>query len=182
MPNEGRRSCLNGTAGNLYANSLLGVKYIFLNEVGNFRYGTEHIASKGNTHIYKNKLSLPIGYCYDEVIDVEEFEKLSYWDRNKILLEKCLISNNFDINKTVNKNKTKFIGEAIQYKCVSREDSMDVSNLNGQVLVLDIHFNLKKEEEVKLYGYLYWSDSCGNYSYQDFLTTGVLEIVRGEEV
>jgi len=195
LPTTIEMRVLCGTAGNLYANSLLGVKYHFLKGMDNCIYGTKYIASYGDVDVYENTLALPIGYFYDEVIDIEEFSKLSYWDRNKILLEKVLCTTeNSKFDKDVVQEEPSFDGECIKYQFTSTQKSIDVSEIKG-LIALDLHFKLnmdsiendeyyngndnvenKSEEEISLYGRYAWTDSDGNYNDREFMTTGVIEL------
>lgn len=174
LPSQEGMRYLSGTAGNLYANSLLGVKYIFLNGIDNTRYGIQYIASKGDVNIYENTLALPIGYFYDETISIDEFGKLSYWDRNRVLLERALCTTaNSKFDEMVVKEAPDFDGEGIQYKFTSSKEHMDVSEIDG-LLVLDIQF--KSEEDKPTYGNIFWSDSDEKDNSQILSPAGVVEV------
>lgn len=82
---------LFSTGGNISAASVLGVKY-YLSRSGNVdRYGLQLAETVNDIYIFENQLALPIAYVYDKMINEEDFQKLSVYDRNQCILETCVV-------------------------------------------------------------------------------------------
>lgn len=182
---------LYGSVGNFYANSLLGVKYIFLNGMSNFRYGNSYYGSQGNVDIYENDYALPLGYCYDKLIRESDFLELSYLDKNRILLEKCVLSNELyeEMNSFVCDDDCIAMDLSNHLVCEERvyDDTVEkiyTGDLNGKLLNVEIEWRSNGTYVVagEQMGVIpvFWSDSNGKVSYQDFSWNGVKELLNND--
>ena len=184
-----------GTIGNVYASSLMGVKYL-LSESAINSYGWKFLKKVDNVNVYENTLALPIGYYYSDTIEEEDFERLSYWDRNTVLTEKALV---YDVDNRVLDEKDheekRFYGKPHNYR-VNRDKVIDVSKNLGRVLVIDINYKNNGEVDEKIHnggtdqsnmdlfigegadeaGTVYWTDTEGITGYKKFSHDGVLEL------
>jgi uncharacterized membrane protein YfhO len=71
--------------------TLLGVKYALAQDYsGISNYGYEQIGETGSVRIFENTSAVPMGFVYYETISREEFEALSYYERQTALMEACL--------------------------------------------------------------------------------------------
>lgn len=84
--------CLMGTGGNIYASSLLGIKYYLSKSEVTDCYGLQYLTKVGDVYIYENKLALPIAYTYSEAIAEEDFDQLSVYGKSQNILKGCVVS------------------------------------------------------------------------------------------
>lgn len=90
---------LGGFDNRTFMNALACVKYYALTdkEVSRLPYGYEEIDNKevdGETiHIYRNKYTLPLAYCYDSVISVETLKKYNPAEKQELLLKSAVVEN-----------------------------------------------------------------------------------------
>ena len=56
-------------------------------------FGYKFKFEKDSYEIYKNKYALPIGFLYDRVFDKEDLEKLTYAQRDQLLLKAAVVDN-----------------------------------------------------------------------------------------
>ena len=133
--------CLMGTGGNIYASSLLGVKYYLSKSELVDWYGLEHLTKVGDIFIYKNKLALPMAYVYDRTIDLEEFDQLSVYDKSRNVLDACIVTSVND--KLGNTGPTKFDFSSISEYQIPYEKSGQFYNVDtGEGKVLIIRMNM----------------------------------------
>lgn len=80
-----------GTSSYDYINEILGVKYLLsLNrDIKNYGYSYQYSVDKVN--VFKNEKFLPFGYGYDKYIKRSDFEGKSNYEKQKILMEACVI-------------------------------------------------------------------------------------------
>lgn len=119
LPQNGNHYLL-GTGGNIYANSLLSVKYVLSKEDMIPRYGYKCIGKTGDVYIYENELVLPLVYMYSTVMDEENFWEYSSAERSGIILERCVMPNvqegkRYHYNKTDELNAIEFLQDDSGY-------------------------------------------------------------------
>lgn len=172
LPYDDRR--MYGSAGNIYAGSLLGVKYDVVDTQDCTAYGVSYCQSCDNVHVFKNDLALPLGYCYDQEINPQEFASLSYYDRNKALLRAALVD---DGSLITNIKPAEAIMEGIPIKKeVTAEDNViDVSVADGDLLVVipDYKEDINEEDGP---GMVCWADATRDMNYLYFSRTGIIEL------
>lgn len=83
-----------GPLGDVYTQSLFGVKYVISENKGISSYGLVYEENIDGTNIYRNDLALPVAYVYDTSIHEEELLSFSDMDRHKVLLKACVVENN----------------------------------------------------------------------------------------
>lgn len=128
-------------------NTLLGVKYILAtSEVAN--YGYRKIDEIGNVGIYENQYAVPMGFVYHKWISREQFETLSYSQRQKVLLEAVLLDEDSameqiskeDISKLkkadtlIDKYEIPIVYSTEEYKFVF------TPNTDDEMLAVHLHF------------------------------------------
>lgn len=172
---------LYGTNGNLYANSLLGVKYIFSESQSNFRYGVHYKESNKKVDVYENDLTLPIAYFYDDQIGGKDFERLSYLDRNRELLKKCVVyDKNYKAGNTV-PERPEFDSVPVQFDFQQTNKITGLENTKGKVIVLDIQYDEKKDENL-YYGEVYCKGIDGKEHRSGFSLFTPVEIYAENEI
>lgn len=80
-----------GPLGDVYTQSLFGVKYVISENKDISTYGLVYEDNIDGTNIYRNDLALPVAYVYDTSIHEEELLSLSDMDRHKALLKACVV-------------------------------------------------------------------------------------------
>ncbi|MDE7322615.1 MAG: YfhO family protein [Lachnospiraceae bacterium] len=86
---ESSRHFLSGLNNSNSLYSLLGVKYIIPEAVIDNNYGLD--LSKEIDGTYINNKVLPIGFCYDNIINYEDFESLGISEKRKAILDSCVL-------------------------------------------------------------------------------------------
>lgn len=83
-----------GFTGNYKINSLLGTKYMVLNEnawpLGTVPFGYVEVKDESPYHVFENMYALPMIYTYDQLITKEEFYKLSDYEKRQVMLEQLV--------------------------------------------------------------------------------------------
>lgn len=89
---------LYGTGENIYANSVLGIKYVFTKSDSLCMYGYTFLEKVGDVNIYINEHALPIGYVYENSISYKIFEQYDSLERNKLLSKVVVADVNVNID------------------------------------------------------------------------------------
>lgn len=145
---------LYGSGGNIYADALLGVKYLLTREDDISRYNYSYVDSIEETDVYENNLALPLAYAYEDSITENEFLKYSIPERNQIILKKCVVDSEENSDKEyeylnkLNLEKCDTVYKKHVYKL--KED------LDADVLVVEI------EMENNEFGTIYCSSAEGS--------------------
>ena len=75
--------------------TMCAVKYFIANEENNrfIPYGFEYVKSteEGKWGLYQNKYALPIAYTYDEIYNVEDYQKLSGIEKQQVMLQAAAV-------------------------------------------------------------------------------------------
>ncbi len=120
--------------------TLLGNKYYIIKDGYQVPYGYEKTNYKGPSKIYKNKYALPLAVYYDQIISLDDYEKLSPLEKEVSLLKQVAI-------KTSSNNEINLGNELTTYDFGSQK--MEITNTNNKITL-----KLKepiKDSEVYLY-------------------------------
>ena len=79
-----------GPMGNVYLSSLISSKYILTKNNHISQYGCTYIGTVDGINIYRNDLALPVAYVYDQAVDIDSVEDLSYWEKQRLILKACI--------------------------------------------------------------------------------------------
>lgn len=94
--------------------SLCGVKYFFTkNDNSNFlNLGYEKMHKTGDVNILRNRFALPLSFCYDSIVPISEFRKLSPLQKDLMFLRAMVVEDeNTELkqpSKTANDTITNF--------------------------------------------------------------------------
>lgn len=144
---------LLGTGTNIYADSLLSIKYLLTKKDTVVRYGFEYLAQCGDIKIYKNKHALPVAYAYDQTIQESDFFALPYYDRNKNILESCIVSDNEFMIEEINMDNCDIAEKDIT---IDENKRYRVYADKGNIVILNILCNKN------IAGSIFLSDRNGN--------------------
>lgn len=89
----------------MYIEAVLGVKYHLSSASEGFSkhgYSQIHHDDESDMDVYQNDAPMPIGFLYRESISHEEFEKLSYAERDELLLRAAVLEDKSEITKSFN--------------------------------------------------------------------------------
>ena len=118
-----RNYCM-GSCGNVYADSLLAVRYAVSHSDEFYEYGYDFEKSEYGLNLYHNSNDVPFAFFYDKYILREEFDKLSLQDRKRNILNFAVIDKatdkltKCDKNEIINFNGKILWNEAVSgYKC-----------------------------------------------------------------
>ncbi len=118
-----RNYCM-GSCGNVYADSLLAVRYAVSHSDEFYENGYDFEKSEYGLNLYHNSNDVPFAFFYDKYILREEFDKLSLQDRKRNILNFAVIDEatdkltKCDKNEIINSNGKILWNESVSgYKC-----------------------------------------------------------------
>lgn len=167
---------LFGSGGNIYLDSLLGVKYFFVNS-GELptEYGLSYVETIGNIDIYENELAMPIAYTVADAMAEADFMEYSVSDRREILLENCILEcdSGESVRYTDDRRiyKIEAIEEGNQYHLEVPENSVLIIRPKTQRAYIG---KLYYEDENQTVHMRYFSAQCDNEI--EICATGVMKI------
>ena len=129
-----RRVCTNSNDNRSRINFLQGVKYFIGNnkkkniKVSQYAgYGYKKYKTIDGVEILKNKYKASLGYVFDNTISENDFMKYDYLDREQIMMQACVISDDNETNVSkINKNEIALDTQKIDYK-VESESGLKLS-------------------------------------------------------
>ncbi|MBX0316843.1 YfhO family protein [Planococcus glaciei] len=105
-------------------------------------YGYSLIESTDSYEVYKNDYALPVGFLYEEMITEEQFEKLSYAERDQLLLQAAVVEeeqsihlDNYDIKNLTVEKKLYDISEVKFSNATSSNDNTIEANEGARLTV-----------------------------------------------
>ncbi len=93
---EGTYNEINPTSINIYFNTFVGTKYAITKSPMTMNYGYDMLWSNNGVYVYENINAIPLAYICENYIKKEDFEKLSYIEKNYALLQAVIIGDEFD--------------------------------------------------------------------------------------
>ena len=127
-----------GFGGNIYADSLLSVKYAISHSEDYYEYGYELMHKENGLNLYYNSRFIPFSFYYDDYITCEEFDNLSLINRKRNILDVAVIDKKTDKLTKIDKNEIMKFNEDLSWN-----ESVD-NYICGEV----IHIRPLLEDEV----------------------------------
>lgn len=106
--------------------TLLGVKYIINKEGEAIPFGYKFIEKFGELNLYENENTVPLGFTYDKVINLDELTKYNSNVMDDILLNSAVIDKTDDYKGNYDKID---VNELLSYKNMS---NIDIKEINGK--------------------------------------------------
>lgn len=168
--------------------TLLGVKYI-INKAGeNIPFGYKFIKKFGELNLYKNENTVPLGFTYDKVINIDEFKKYNSDVMDDILLNAAVISQDNDKYDKINVTELpsykniKSVGveeingkniellessnnSKITYKSINDDPNVliklsEASSISSNDMEISFNVDMKKEEQLQVF----WKNNNNDFS------------------